>query len=43
MTERNPNDPDWVETAKSEISGMAKEGILKPHPHTGRGNAYTIV
>ena len=30
MTERNPNDPDWVENAKTEISGMAKEGLSHP-------------
>lgn len=32
MTERNPNDPDWIEDAKAEISGMAKEGL--GHPST---------
>ena len=36
MDERNPRDPkrgnDWVEDAKSEISGMAKGGL--EHPST---------
>ncbi|MBL8657884.1 MAG: hypothetical protein JNJ92_11105 [Altererythrobacter sp.] len=36
MDERNPRDPqrgnDWVEDAKSEISGMAKGGL--DHPST---------
>jgi hypothetical protein len=30
MTERNPNDPNWVEDAKTEISGMAKDGMAHP-------------
>lgn len=34
MDDRNPRDPkrgsDWVEDAKSEISGMAKQGLDHP-------------
>lgn len=30
MTEDNPNDPNWVEDAKAEISGMAKDGMSHP-------------
>tara|TARA_R110002072_G_scaffold58144_2_gene148715 strand:- start:12174 stop:12392 length:219 start_codon:yes stop_codon:yes gene_type:complete len=30
MTERNPNESDWVEDAKTEISGMAKDGMAHP-------------
>lgn len=30
MTERNPNDLNWVEDAKTEISGMAKDGMAHP-------------
>lgn len=36
MDENNPHDPkkgnDWVEDAKTEISGMAKQGL--DHPST---------
>ncbi|MEO1968006.1 MAG: hypothetical protein ABGW87_04745 [Sphingomonadaceae bacterium] len=30
MDERNPRGQDWVEDAKAEISGMAKEGMNHP-------------
>lgn len=31
MTDQDPRQsPDWVEDAKSEISGMAKEGMHHP-------------
>jgi hypothetical protein len=30
MDERNPRGSDWVEDAKSEISGMAKGGLNHP-------------
>ena len=30
MGERNPKRNDWVEDAKVEISGMAKEGMNHP-------------
>lgn len=31
MSDHEPrNGPDWVEDAKSEISGMAKEGVNHP-------------
>ena len=33
MDERNPRDPegnDWVENARTEIRGMAKEGLNHP-------------
>ncbi|OBX18349.1 hypothetical protein A9995_12800 [Erythrobacter sp. QSSC1-22B] len=30
MNEDNPNDPNWVEDAKTEISGMAKDGMSHP-------------
>ncbi|MXP28912.1 hypothetical protein GRI58_08760 [Porphyrobacter algicida] len=30
MDERNPKRNDWVEDAKVEISGMAKEGMNHP-------------
>jgi len=31
MTEQDPRQsPDWVEDAKAEISGMAKEGLNHP-------------
>ena len=32
MDERNPKGQDWVEDAKTEISGMAKQGL--DHPST---------
>lgn len=32
MDERNPRDNDWVENARTEIKGMAKEGL--GHPST---------
>jgi hypothetical protein len=32
MDERNPRGNDWVEDAKTEISGMAKGGL--EHPST---------
>ena len=32
MDERNPRGNDWVEDAKTEISGMAKGGL--DHPST---------
>lgn len=32
MDERNPRGNDWVEDARSEISGMAKGGL--DHPST---------
>ena len=30
MDERNPRGQDWVEDAKAEITGMAKEGMAHP-------------
>ena len=30
MSEHNPNDPNWVDDAKAEISGMAKDGMSHP-------------
>ena len=30
MDERNPNEKDWVEDVKTEVSGMAKEGMHHP-------------
>ena len=30
MDERNPRGNDWVEDAKTEISGMAKQGLDHP-------------
>jgi hypothetical protein len=30
MNERNPNEQDWVEDIKAEVSGMAKEGMHHP-------------
>jgi hypothetical protein len=30
MSERNPNEQDWVEDVKTEITGMAKEGMHHP-------------
>ncbi len=32
MDDRNPRGNDWVEDAKTEISGMAKQGL--DHPST---------
>lgn len=32
MDQRDPQKSDWVEDAKTEISGMAKEGL--DHPST---------
>ena len=32
MNERNPRGSDWVEDAKTEISGMARQGL--EHPST---------
>lgn len=32
MDENNPRGSDWVEDAKNEISGMAKQGL--DHPST---------
>lgn len=32
MDKRNPRGNDWVEDAKTEISGMAKQGL--DHPST---------
>ena len=30
MDERNPNEKDWVEDVKTEVTGMAKEGMHHP-------------
>lgn len=30
MDDRNPRGQDWVEDAKSEVSGMAKQGMAHP-------------
>ena len=30
MDDRNPRSQDWVEDAKSEVSGMAKQGMAHP-------------
>lgn len=30
MTDSNRNEPDWVEDAKAELSGMAKDGMAHP-------------
>lgn len=30
MSDQQPKGPDWVEDVKSEVSGMAREGINHP-------------
>ena len=30
MDERNPNEKGWVEDVKTEVTGMAKEGMHHP-------------
>ena len=30
MTDQNPQDYDWVDSAKHEVKGMAKQGMKHP-------------